>query len=66
MDRRAFQKLLLGGGIGSTLLFNNSYLLAKSFDGMNPADYLKLPSNLHTVFDRIKNTLEENKLLPMS
>ena len=52
MDRRAFQKLLLGGGIGSTLLFNNSYLLAKSFDGMNPADYLKLPSNLHTVFDQ--------------
>ena len=52
MDRRAFQKLLLGGGIGSTLLLNNSYLLAKSFDGMNPADYLKLPSNLHTVFDQ--------------
>ena len=52
MDRRAFQKLLLGGGIGSTLLFNNSYLLAKSFDGMNPADYLKLPSNLRTVFDQ--------------
>ena len=52
MDRRAFQKLLLGGGIGSTLLLNNSYLLAKSFDGMNPADYLKLPSNLRTVFDQ--------------
>jgi len=52
MDRRSFEKLLVGGGVGAGLLLNSNSLQAKSFEGMNPADYLKLPSNFRSIFDQ--------------
>jgi Xaa-Pro aminopeptidase len=52
MDRRSFHKVLLGGGIGTSLLLNSHSLLAKGFENVNPADYLKLPSNIRSIFDQ--------------
>ena len=52
MDRRSFEKLLVGGGVGAGLLLNSNSLQAKSFEGVNPADYLKLPSNFRSIFDQ--------------
>ena len=52
MDRRSFEKLLVSSGVGAGLLLTNSSPHAKSFQGMNPADYLKLPSNFRSIFDQ--------------
>jgi len=52
MDRRSFHKVLLGGSIGTSFLLNSHSLLAKGFENVNPADYLKLSSNLRSIFDQ--------------